>query len=138
MSGAPWDDAFEAVRTLEDLTTRNFRTPAAGARARPFKVSKTQLDGLEVTTSRGGTIQLRAEAFAAAVKVLHDLGEDEAREGGWVPISDELLVSVLQAENHERACSSYVLPLLVEAGKLELDRGRPARARLARPGGEGA
>lgn len=130
---APWEDAFEAVSALDDLTLRSFRTPAAGARARPFKVSKVGLDELQVSTSKGGTVPLRAEAFVAAVKVLHDLGQDESLEEGWVRISDELLVSVVQAENRERACVSYVLPLLAEAGKLELDRGRPARARLARP-----
>lgn len=133
---AAWEDAFEAVTALEDLTLRSFRTPAAGARARPFKVAKVGVEQLEVSTSRGGKVPLRAEAFVAAVKILHDLGQDEALEGGWVRISDELLVGVLQAENGERACVSYVLPLLAEAGKIELERSRPARARVPREGAD--
>ena len=46
------------------------------------------------------------------------------------PGRDETLVAVLQSENRERACVSYVLPLLEAVGLIELERARPARARL--------
>ena len=63
----------------------------------------------------------------AAHKALGDLGALE--EGGWVPISDETLVAVVQSENRDKACTSYVLPLLEAIGWVELERKRPARAR---------
>lgn len=122
------DDPFARVAALEDLRERTFKTPAAGRSARPFTVDDVEPDALEVRTSRGGTVTLRCEAFAAAVKVVKDLGEVEPE--GWVRIGDETLVAVLQAENRDKACTSYVLPLLEAAGLLELERARPARVRL--------
>lgn len=120
--------AFEAVAGLPDLRFTTFQTAGGGATARPFKVVGQEEDALLVKTSRGGTISLRAEAFSAALKVLSDLAPDDPQ--GWVRTSDERLVGVLQGENRDKACSSYVLPLLAAAGKIELDRGRPSRARL--------
>ncbi len=124
------DDPFNAVRELDDLSRRTFTTPAAGRAARPFRVLSTSDDALEVQTSRGGRVTLRAEAFQGALKVLGDLGAVE--DGGWVRVSDETLVAVLQSENRDKACSSYVLPLLEACGLIELARTRPARARLPR------
>lgn len=121
------DDPFELVKVLKDLRRQTFKTPAAGKSARPFKVLSTEADFLEVQTSRGGRVTLRAEAFQAAHKALGDLGALE--EGGWVPISDETLVAVVQSENRDKACTSYVLPLLEAIGWVELERKRPARAR---------
>ena len=80
------DDPFELLKVLKDLRRQTFKTPAAGKSARPFKVLSTEADFLEVQTSRGGRVTLRAEAFQAAHKALGDLGALE--EGGWVPISD--------------------------------------------------
>jgi hypothetical protein len=126
------DDPFDAVRALEGLTRTKFKTPAAGKAARPFQVAAQGDDFLEVRTSRGGRVQLRAEAFQGALKVIGDLGAIEPE--GWVRASDETLVGVLQSENRDKACSSYVLPLLEEAGLIELERKRPSRVRLARGG----
>ena len=124
-------DAFEVVVGLDQLRRTTFRTPGAGNSSKPFTVAGVTEDSLEVRTARGGRISLRSEAFPAAVKAVGDLGEVE--EDGWVRTSDETLVMLLQAENRDKACASYVLPLLEAAGFLELSRGRPSKARL-RPG----
>lgn len=129
MSGLPLDDPFERVRALTDLTRQTFKTPAAGKSARPFQVLQSDLDSLTVRTSRGGRVTLRAEAFQTAMKVVSDLAAIEPE--GWVRVSDETLVAVLQSENRDKACSSYVLPLLEAAGLLELARVRPARVRVS-------
>lgn len=124
------DDPFLAIRALEDLTRRTFTTPGAGRTGKPFRVLGVTDDGLDVQTSRGGRVSLRAEAFDGAVKALADLGAVEPE--GWVAVSDETLVAVLQSENRDKACTSYVLPLLEAVGAVELARTRPARARVAR------
>ena len=130
------DDPFDAVANLAELTRTTFKTPAAGNASRPFKVlSASQEEGLEVRTSRGGRVTLRPEAFGAAIKLLSDLAVDDP--GGWVKVSDPTLVQILQAENRDKACNSYVLPLLEAVGQIELDRGRPARARLPQAASEG-
>lgn len=126
------EDAFGAVGALPDLTARTWKTPGAGNTSKPFKVRRAHPDAIEVQTSRGGTVLLRAEAFDAAVKALADLGEAEAER--WVRVSDEALLAVLSSENRDHAVASYVLPLLEGAGLIELDRGRPARARALRRG----
>lgn len=133
MSDDDWFAPFEAVLALPGLRETTFQTAGSGASARPFKVAGTEPDALLVKTSRGGTIALRAEAFAAALKVLSDLAPDDPE--GWVLTGDDTLVAVLQSENRDKACSSYVLPLLDAAGKVELDRvSRPSRVRLRRQG----
>ena len=124
--------AFEAVLAVPELRETTFQTAGGGGAARPFKVIGQEPDALLIKTSRGGTVSLRAEAFAAALKVLRDLAPDDPQ--GWVRTGDETLVAVLQAENRDKACSSYVLPLLAAAGRIELDRGRPSRARIPRSG----
>jgi hypothetical protein len=124
------EDPFDAIVALEGLRRQTFRTPAAGKSSRPFKVASTTLDSLDVQTSRGGKVTLRCEAFQGAVKVLGDLAPDDPE--GWVRISDETLVAVIQSENRDKACTSYVLPLLEAIGHVELARTRPARARLVR------
>ena len=88
----------------------------------------TSQDSLEVRTQRGGRVTLRAEAFAAGLKALSDLAPDDPQ--GWVRTSDETLLLVLQSENREKACASYVLPLLEAAGLIEIERKRPSRARV--------
>lgn len=125
-------DAFEAVKALADLTTRTWKTPGAGNTSKPFKVRRAHVDALEVQTSRGGTVLLRAEAFDAAVKALGDLAEGEPGSEGWVGVSDEALCAILSSENREHGVASYVLPLLEGAALVELDRGRPAKARVKR------
>lgn len=126
------DDPFERVLTLPDLKRTTFKTPGSGSSSRPFQVLGASEDGLEVRTSQGGRVTLRAEAFAAAAKAIADLGEVEPE--GWVRSSDEALTAVVSSENRDRACVSYVLPLLEAAGLVELDRSRPARVRARRPG----
>jgi hypothetical protein len=131
MTANPLDDALSTVLAIADLTARTWKTPGAGNTSKPFKVRKgTQSAGVEVTTSKGGTITLRPEAFDGAVKALSDLGVDDP--DGWVRVSDEALLAVLSSENREHGVASYVLPLLEGAGLVELDRGRPARARARR------
>jgi hypothetical protein len=126
-------DAFGAVTALADLTTRTWKTPGAGNTSKPFKVRRAHTDAIEVQTSRGGTVLLRSEAFDAAVKALGDLAEAlPEEEGRWVGVSDEALVAILSSENREHGVASYVLPLLEGAGLIELDRGRPAKARVKR------
>ncbi|MGE0708546.1 MAG: hypothetical protein AB7N76_23040 [Planctomycetota bacterium] len=125
------DDPFEALRALPDLKRRTFRTPAAGKAARPFSVLSITDDSLEVRTSTGGRVTLRAEAFQAAEKAVGDLGAIDP--DGWVPISDPTLTAVLQSENRDKACGSYVLPLLEALGRVALERSRPARVRLPSP-----
>ncbi len=124
------DDPFLAISALDDLTRRTFTTPGAGRTGKPFRVLGATDDGLDVQTSRGGKVSLRAEAFDGAVKALADLGAVEPE--GWVAVSDETLVAILQSENRDKACASYVLPLLEAVGAVELARTRPARARVAR------
>jgi hypothetical protein len=126
-------DAFDAVLALEGLNKRTFKTPGAGASGRAFKVGATSPDSLEVRTQSGGRVTLRAEAFAGAVKALGDLAPDDP--DGWVRTSDETLVMVLQSENRDKACTSYVLPLLEAVGLIEIERKRPSRARLSAPAG---
>jgi hypothetical protein len=122
------DDPFDAVLALPDLATKVWKTPGPGNTAKPFRVAKLKEDdGLQITTSRGGRVPLRPEAFHAAVKALQDLGAVAPER--WVPISDETLQAILSGENREHACSSYVLPLLEAAGAIEIDRGRPVKAR---------
>ncbi len=122
------DDPFHAVCELPDLTTRTFKTPGAGASARPFKVGGTSPDSVVVRTFRGGRVTLRLEAFETAVKLIGDLGEADPE--GWVRVSDETLQAVLRGENREKACASYLLPLLEAAGRVELARTRPGKVRL--------
>lgn len=125
-------DAFAAVTGLPELTTRSFKTPGSGKTSRPFKVRAAHRDAIEVGTSTGGRVTLRAEAFDSGVKALADLGVDDP--DGWVRVGDETLLAVLSSENRDHAVASYVLPLLEAAGLVELDRGRPARARVPRRG----
>jgi len=121
------DDPFDAVCALDDLTRHTFKTPGAGRTGRPFHVTAAGPEGLEVRTSRGGRLTLRAEAFSGALKVLRDLGPLDPE--GWVRVSDDTLNAVLQSENRDKAVTSYVLPLLEAAGRVELVRARPARVR---------
>jgi hypothetical protein len=123
-------DAYDAVLALPDLTKRTFKTPGAGATSKPFTVRAQTPDGLEIKTSRGGTVQLRSEAFDGGLKALGDLGVDDPE--GWVRTSDDVLLAVLSSENRDHAVASYVLPLLEAAGLIDLDRSRPARARVHR------
>jgi hypothetical protein len=123
-------DAFDAVAALPDLTKRTFQTPGSGASSKPFTVRKAELDSVEVKTSRGGTVTLRAEAFDGAIKALGDLGVDDPER--WVRTSDDTLLAVLTSENRDHAVASYVLPLLEAAGLIDLDRKRPSRARVRR------
>jgi hypothetical protein len=120
-------DAYDQVLALADLKTRVFKTPGAGNTARPFRVERANADGVSVRTSQGGVVALRPEAFAAGVKALSDLGAVLPER--WVPISDETLTLILSSENREKACTSYVLPLLEAVGLIEIERSRPARAR---------
>lgn len=131
-------DAFDAVLALPDLMKTTFKTPGAGASSKPFSVRAQTPDGLEVKTSRGGTVTLRAEAFDGGLKALGDLGVDDPE--GWVRTSDDTLLAVLTSENRDHAVASYVLPLLEAAGLIDIDRSRPARARVRRtsPAGDGA
>ena len=124
-----WEDPFERVKALPELTRTRFQTPGAGRTGKPFHVVSSGDDQLEVRTSTGGRVTLRAEAFQTAPKLIGDLGGLE--EGGWVRVSDETLNAVLSGENREKACGSYVLPLLEAAGLVELERTRPARVRRA-------
>lgn len=127
------DEPFDQVCALPELTRQTFKTPGAGRTGKPFHVTATAPDGLEVETSRGGKITLRAEAFAGAVKVLGDLAPLDPE--GWVRVSDDTLCAVLQSENRDKAVTSYVLPLLEATGHVELVRTRPARVRLAAAAG---
>lgn len=123
-------DAYDAVLALPDLTKRTFKTPGSGATSKPFTVRSQTPDGLEIKTSRGGTVQLRQEAFDGGLKALADLGVDDP--DGWVRTSDDVLLAVLSSENRDHAVASYVLPLLEAAGLIDIDRSRPARARVHR------
>lgn len=126
-------DSYEAVRALPDLKTCIWKTPSAGATAKPFRVDRVTSEAIEVKTSMGGRVSLRPEAFEAGVKALADLGANDGE--GWVLVSDDVLSAVLSSENREKACTSYVLPLLEAAGLIEIARARPAKARVARPRG---
>jgi hypothetical protein len=121
------EDALDRVLALPDLKTRVFKTPGSGNTGRPFRVERASQEGVSVRTSAGGTVALRPESFAAGVKALHDLGATNAE--GWVPVSDDTLAAILSSENREKACTSYVLPLLEAAGLVEIDRVRPSKAR---------
>jgi hypothetical protein len=120
-------DAYDVVLAIPDLKTRVFKTPGAGASARPFRVERASSETMEIRTSQGGRVPLRPEAFAAGVKALQDLGAVLPER--WVPVSDETLQIVMSAENREKACGSYVLPLLEAAGLVEIERTRPSKAR---------
>src|SRR5581483_7193349 len=117
--------AFDAVKAIPDLKTKVWKTPGAGNTSKPFRVERATDDLLEVRTSQGGRVSLRAFAFDAGVKALDDLGAADATGERWVLVSDEALQAVLASENRDRAVSSYVLPLLEGAGLIELARERP-------------
>jgi len=123
-----YDDGYEAVRAIEDLKRAKLKTPG-GNRGRPFKVLEHNEDELTLRTSGGGKVRLRAETFDTALRILRDLGA--VTDGGWVLMKDETLDMVLRGENRDKACTSYVFPLLEAAGKVEIERGRPTRLRLA-------
>ncbi len=122
------EDAYDRVLALADLKTKIWKTPGAGATGKPFRVERATSEVLEVRTSQGGRISLRPETFATGVKALADLGA--TLEDRWVPVSDDVLTAVLSSENREKACTSYVLPLLEAAGLIEIERKRPSRARV--------
>ena len=120
-------DAYDVVLAIPDLKTRIWKTPGAGNTAKPFRVERASAETMEIRTSQGGRVPLRPEAFAAGVKALSDLGAVLPER--WVLVSDETLQIVMSAENREKACGSYVLPLLEAAGLIEIERTRPAKAR---------
>jgi hypothetical protein len=122
------DDPYEAIKCIPNLKRTKFKTPG-GKAGRPFQVLKMDDDMISVRTSRGGRVSLRQEVFQVAEQLLRDLGEKE--EGHWVLLSDDILTNVLRGQNRDNACSSYVFPLLEATGRIEIDRSRPVKLRLA-------
>lgn len=123
-----FDDPFLDIRELDDLRKRRFTTPG-GRAGKPFKVLKVDDDALTLRTSAGGKVSLRSEVFQVAEQLLRDLGAlDDER---WVAMSDPTLDGVLRGQNRDKACTSYVFPLLEAIERVEIDRGRPVRFRLA-------
>lgn len=127
------DDPYEAVRQLTNLKKQKFKTPG-GKAGRPFQVLTMDEDMVTVRTSRGGRVKVCNEVFQVAEQLLRDLGEKEA--GHWVLLSDDILSNVLRGQNRDNACSSYVFPLLEAAGRIEIDRSRPVKLRLAQASSE--
>lgn len=123
------DDPYEAIKHIPNLKKEKFKTPG-GKAGRPFQVIDMGDDVMSVRTSRGGRVQIQIEVFQVAEQILRDLGEKE--EGHWVLLSDDVLSAVLRGQNHDKACSSYVFPLLEAAGRIEIDRSRPVKLRLSK------
>lgn len=122
------DDPYEAIKNIPKLKKEKFKTPG-GKAGRPFQVLETGDDMMAVRTSRGGKVTIQIEVFQVAEQLLRDLGEKE--EGRWVLLSDDVLSGVIRGQNHDKACSSYVFPLLEATGRIEIDRSRPVKLRLS-------
>ena len=120
-------DAYQSVIEIEGLEGRVFKTPGAGKTSKPFRVAEHDEWGLSLGTSAGGRVKVRAAAFEAALKYLSDFG---CRGDSWLPVSDMGFQDLMRFENDQKACGSYVLPLLEAAGLVEIERKRPARVRL--------
>lgn len=120
-----YDSAFDRVLEKVPPGTR-LRTPDART-GKPFILEEATPEGVTVKTSSGGRVRIGLFAFDGAVKVLEDRG---IRGETWLPVKDDLLQAVLNAENDRVRASSYVVALLGAAGVLEIDGTRPNKVRL--------
>ena len=123
---ANYDSAFDTVLREIAPGTR-LKTPDART-CKPFIVEEVTPEGVLVRTFSGGRVRIGLFAFDGAVKVLADLG---IRGGTWLPVKDDLLQAVLNAENDRVRASSYVIAILGAAGLIDVDGGRPNKVRLA-------
>lgn len=123
-----FEDPFDRLAGESGIKKLKFHTPG-GKVGKPFQILSFDEDGLKLRTSTGGRVSLRREVFQVAEQLLRDLGSVE--EGGWVPMKDETLSMVLRGQNRDKACSSYVFPLLAHLNRVEIKRGRAAQLRLS-------
>lgn len=117
--------AFDKILELVSVGTR-LRTPDDKV-GKPFVVEKVDLEGVDVRTHKGGKVRISLFTFDTAVKYLSDHG---CRGETWMPIKDEGLQMLLNAENDRVRASSYVLSILGGAGVIDVDGKRPNRVRL--------
>jgi hypothetical protein len=94
---------------------------------KPFVVEKLDLEGVDVRTDKGGRVRISLFTFDTAIKYLTD---HNCRGETWMPIKDEDLQMLLNAENDRVRASSYVLSILGAAGVIDVDGKRPNRVRL--------
>jgi len=103
-----------------------FHTPDEKV-GKPFQVEGVDAESVTVRTAKGGRVKISLFTFDSAVKYLSDLG---CRGGKWLEVKDENFQALLNMENDRVRAASYVLGILVGAGLVEVDGGRPNRVRL--------
>jgi hypothetical protein len=118
--------AFDAVLDRV-IVGEQLKTPDAKA-GKAFEIVSVDPEGVAIRTSRGGRIKMSPFTFDAAEKYLSDLG---CRGDRWLEVKDENFQAVLNMENDRVRAASYVLAILARAGVIDVDGGRPNRARLA-------
>ena len=117
--------AFESVR--QKLKPGDeLRTPDKST-GKPFFVDAIDDEGMTVRTARGGRVRISLFTFDSALKYLEDLN---CRGDNWLEVKDEMFQSVLNMENDRVRAASYVLGILGAAELIDVDGGRPNRARL--------
>lgn len=120
------DTAYDRILAKIPPGTR-LRTPDQ-ASGKPFIVEKIDLEGVDVRTSRGGTVRISLFVFDTAIKYLADLGMRGER---WLEVKDMGLQMLLNSENDRVRASSYVISILEAAGLIDVVHKRPNKIRLA-------
>ena len=119
------DTTYDTILAKIPPNTR-LRTPDKAA-GKPFTVAEIDPEGLLVRTSSGGRVKIGLFTFEAAVKYLDDMG---VRGERWMPVKDEGLQMMLNAENDRVRASSYVISILEAAELIDVVHKRPNQVRL--------
>lgn len=108
------------------------KTPDKG-RTASFTVIRRSDSGLEVRTHKGNTVRIRREAFGAVLR--HLAQEHHGAERPCIVASSQhrpgfLGFAAKQANDNAAVVITYILPILQDAGLVEIDGNRPNRTWL--------
>ncbi len=116
-----YDTILERIKVGQTMRTPDDKT------GKPFTVAEIGPESVTVKTAKGGKVRISLFTFDTAAKYLADMG---CRGDRWLEVKDENFQMVLNMENDRVRAASYVLGILAAAGVIEIDGGRPNRARL--------
>jgi len=108
------------------------KTPDKG-RTASFTVIRRSDSSLEVRTHKGNTVRIRREAFGAVLR--HLAQEHHGAERPCIVASSQhrpgfLGFAAKQANDNAAVVITYILPILQDAGLVEIDGNRPNRTWL--------